>query len=265
MQRSHSSAGVSRRTVIKATVAGALFAASGFGLARTPGARADTPVERIFRGGTVVTVEEGQPLAEAVAVGGGRILAVGPEAEIMALAAPETEIVELNGATLLPGFIDGHGHFMNAPQIVSWVNVSGPPVGGVTSIADIVTTIRDFLEERRPAPGEWVIGYGYDVSVLSDGRELTRDDLDPHLPDHPIMLIHVSNHGCVLNSAGFALNGIDENTPTPEGGLILRKEGSNEPAGLLMETAFLPIFGNMPKPDTETLLGLLGAAQEIYT
>jgi hypothetical protein len=88
MQRSHSSPGISRRTVIKATVAGALFAASGFGLARTPGARADTPVEKIFRGGTVVTVEEGQPLAEAVAVGGGRILAVGPEAEIMALAAP---------------------------------------------------------------------------------------------------------------------------------------------------------------------------------
>jgi predicted amidohydrolase YtcJ len=265
MQHSHSSAGISRRTVIKATVAGALFAASGFGLARTPGARADAPVEKIFRGGTVVTVEEGQPLAEAVAVGGGRILAVGPEAEIMALAAPETKIVDLNGATLLPGFIDGHGHFMNAPQIVSWVNVSGPPVGPVTSIEDIVTTIRAFMDDRQPAPGEWVIGYGYDPTVLSDGRELTRDDLDPHFPDHPIMLIHVSNHGCVLNSAGFALTGIDENTPTPEGGVILRKEGSNEPAGLLMETAFLPIFGNMPKPDTETLLGLLGAAQEIYT
>jgi len=265
MQRSHSSAGISRRTVIKATVAGALFAASGFGLARAPGARADTPVEKIFRGGTVVTVEDGQPLAEAVAVGGGRILAVGPEAEIMTLAAPETEIVELNGATLLPGFIDGHGHFMNAPQIVSWVNVSGPPVGPVTSIADIVTTIRAFMDERRPAPGEWVIGYGYDPTVLSDGRELTRDDLDPHFPDHPIMLIHVSNHGCVLNSAGFALNGIDANTPTPEGGVILRKEGSNEPAGLLMETAFLPIFANMPQPSPEELLDVLGAAQEIYT
>jgi predicted amidohydrolase YtcJ len=137
---------------------------------------------------------------------------------------------------------------MNAPQIVSWVNVSGPPVGPVTSIEDIVTTIRAFMDERRPAPGEWVIGYGYDPTVLSDGRELTRDDLDPHFPDHPIMLIHVSNHGCVLNSAGFALNGIDENTPTPEGGVILRKEGSNEPAGLLMETAFLPIFANMPQP-----------------
>jgi predicted amidohydrolase YtcJ len=265
MQRSHSSAGISRRTVIKATVAGALFAASGFGLARTPGARADAPVEKIFRGGTVVTVEEGQPLAEAVAVGGGRILAVGPEAEIMALAAPETEIVDLNGATLLPGFIDGHGHFMNAPQIVSWVNVSGPPVGPVTSIEDIVTTIRAFMDERRPAPGEWVIGYGYDPTVLSDGRELTRDDLDPHFPDNPIMLIHVSSHGCVLNSAGFALNGIDENTPTPEGGVILRKEGSNEPAGLLMETAFLPIFANMPQPSPEELLDVLGVAQEIYT
>ncbi|WP_006746258.1 amidohydrolase [Thioalkalivibrio paradoxus] len=265
MPRFYSSAGISRRTVIKATVAGALFAASGFGLARTPGAGADTPVAKIFRGGTVVTVEEGQPLAEAVAVGGGRILAVGSEAEIMALASPGTEIVELDGATVLPGFIDAHGHFMNAPQIVGWVNVSSPPVGPVTSIPEIVTTIRAFMDERRPASGEWVIGYGYDPTVLSDGRELTRDDLDPHFPDNPVMLIHVSGHGCVLNSAGFGIVGIDENTPTPEGGVILRKEGSNEPAGLVMETAFLPIFAHMPQPSQEQLLGVLGDAQEIYT
>ncbi|AHE97192.1 metal-dependent hydrolase [Thioalkalivibrio paradoxus ARh 1] len=219
----------------------------------------------MFRGGTVVTVEEGQPLAEAVAVGGGRILAVGSEAEIMALASPGTEIVELDGATVLPGFIDAHGHFMNAPQIVGWVNVSSPPVGPVTSIPEIVTTIRAFMDERRPASGEWVIGYGYDPTVLSDGRELTRDDLDPHFPDNPVMLIHVSGHGCVLNSAGFGIVGIDENTPTPEGGVILRKEGSNEPAGLVMETAFLPIFAHMPQPSQEQLLGVLGDAQEIYT
>jgi predicted amidohydrolase YtcJ len=255
----------SRRDLIKGAAAGTLFAASGFGLPRAARAQADTPPEKIFRGGTIVTVEAAQPTAEAVAIGGGRIIAVGTEAEIMALATPETEIIELNGATLLPGFIDAHGHFMNAPQIVNWVNVSGPPVGPVTSIADIVTAIRAFMDERQPAPGEWVIGYGYDAGVLSDGRELTRDDLDPHFPDNPIMLIHVSNHGCVLNSAGFAIAGIDASTPTPEGGVILRKEGSNEPAGLLMETAFLPLFANMPQPGPDELLELLGPAQEIYT
>ncbi|SEB07013.1 amidohydrolase [Rubrimonas cliftonensis] len=182
----------------------------------------------------------------------------------MALATDATEIVELDGATLLPGFIDSHGHFMNAPQLVRWVNVSGQPVGPVTSIADIVAEIRAHAERVRPAPGEWIVGYGYDASVISDGRELSRDDLDPHFPDNPIMLIHVSNHGCVMNSRGFEIFGVDATTPTPEGGLILRKAGSNEPDGLLMETAFLPIFADLPKPGAEELLESLDAAQDIY-
>ncbi len=98
------------------------------------------------------------------------------------------------------------------------------------------------------APGEWVVGYGYDMSNLSDGRQCTRDDLDAVLPDHPVMLIHSSNHGAVLNSKGFAAVGYDASTATPAGGLILRRPGTNEPEGLIMETAFVPIFGNMPQP-----------------
>jgi hypothetical protein len=255
---------ITRRTALKAAGTGVLFSALPFGLARVAGAQTG-PAEVIFRGGTVVTIEDAMPNAEAVAVAGGRILAVGTEAEVMALATDATRIVDLKGATLLPGFIDSHGHFMNALQIVNWVNVSGPPVGPVSSISDAIAAIRAFADERKPAKGEWIVGYGYDVNVLSDGREMSRDDLDPHFPDNPVMLIHVSNHGCVLNSAGFALAGIDASTPTPAGGLILRKEGSEEPDGLLMETAFLPLFANMPKPGAEDLLALMGKAQEVYT
>jgi predicted amidohydrolase YtcJ len=255
----------SRRDVVKTASAAALFAAAPFGFRREAHAQTGAPPEKIFRGGTIVTIEEGQPSAEAIAVAEGRIVAVGPEAEIMALATDATEIVELEGATLLPGFIDSHGHFMNAPQIVRWVNVSGQPVGPVGSIADIVAEIRAYVDRVQPAPGEWIIGYGYDVNVISDGRELSRDDLDPHFPENPIMLIHVSNHGCVMNSLGFELFGIDETTPTPEGGLILRKAGTNEPDGLLMETAFLPIFAELPKPSADELLDSLDAAQKLYT
>lgn len=118
---------MTRRALIKTTGAGALFASGAFGLPRVAGAQTDAPVERIFRGGAIVTVEEGQPVAEALAIGGGRILAVGTEAEVMALATPETVIHDLEGAAVLPGFVDSHGHFMNAPQIVAWANVSGPP------------------------------------------------------------------------------------------------------------------------------------------
>ncbi len=265
MSHDASKRGVQRRDALKAAGAGALFAAAGLGTPRMAGAQEGAAVEKVFRGGTIVTLDDTRPIVEALAVGAGRILALGSEAEVMALARGDVQIVDLDGATLLPGFIDSHGHFMNAPQIVSWVNVSGPPAGPVTSIADIVREIRAHADRVRPAPGEWIIGYGYDVTVLSDGRELTRDDLDAAFPDNPIMLIHVSNHGCVLNSLGFATFGIDATTPTPEGGLILRKEGSDEPAGLLMEAAFLPIFAQVPKPSIEALLDNLDAAQRLYT
>jgi predicted amidohydrolase YtcJ len=256
---------LSRRAALASAGAGVLFSALPFGTRRMAMAQTGGPAELIFRGGTIMTVEESRPTVEAVAVAGGRILAVGTEAEVMALATDGTRIVDLGGATLLPGFIDSHGHFMNALNIVNWVNVSGPPVGPVSSIADAVAAVRAFADERKPAPGEWIVGYGYDATVLSDGREITRDDLDPYFPDNPVMLIHVSNHGCVLNSAGLAIAGIDASTPTPDGGLIMRMEGSNEPAGLLMETAFLPLFANMPKPAEEDLLGLIEKAQQVYT
>lgn len=220
--------------------------------------------DTIFRGGTILTMDDARPRVAAVAVAGGRILAAGDDAEVMKLATPATVIVDLAGATLMPSFIDAHGHFMNAPQIVRWANVSGVPAGPVTSIADILKVLQAHRESFQPKPGEWIIGYGYDVTNLSDGRQLTRDDLDPAFPDNPVMLIHSSNHGAVLNSAGFAAVGMDASTPTPAGGLILRKEGSNEPAGLVMETAFLPIFARMPQPSEAELLDTLDAAQQIY-
>lgn len=113
-------------------------------------------------------------------------------------------------------------------------------------------------------PGDWIIGYGYDRSNLAEGRELTVDDLDPSFPDNPVMLIHSSNHGAVLNTAGFTKVGYDEHTETPPGGVILRKPGTNVPAGLIMETAFLPIFANMPQPGEPEMLDTLDEAQQIY-
>lgn len=220
--------------------------------------------ETIFRGGTIVTMDEQRRRVDAVAVAGGRIVAAGDEAEVMRTRTSSTRVVDLGGLTLVPSFIDAHGHFMNAPQIVKWANVSGPPAGPVRSIADIVRVLKTHAAKHKLAPGEWLIAYGYDVTNLSDGRECTRDDLDPHFPDDPVMLIHSSNHGAVLNSKAFREVKIDASTKTPPGGLIVRKPGSNEPAGLLMETAFLPIFANMPQPTEEELLDTLDAAQQIY-
>ncbi len=250
-----------RRQVIKS--AGALFAAGGFGLPRLAFAQEGTMAEMIFTGGTIVTLDPTNPEVEAIAVGGGRILALGTLDAVTA-AAQGAEVLDLKGAVLLPAFIDAHGHFMNAPQMVKWVNVQGEPAGPVTSIADILTAIRGHVAKWSIKPGDWIIGYGYDMTNLSDGRQLTRDDLDAEFPENPILLLHVSNHGCVLNSKGFEFFGIDETTETPEGGMILRKEGTNIPEGLLMEQAFAPVFAALPQPSQEELLDNLDAAQQFY-
>ncbi len=220
--------------------------------------------ETIYRGGTILTMDDTRKEVQAVAVAGGKILAAGDEAEVMKTKTDATKVVDLGGKTLMPSFIDSHGHFINAPQIVKWANVSGPPVGPITKIADIVPVLQGHVKEHGIKKGEWIIGYGYDRSNLAEGRELLASELDPAFPDNPVMLLHSSNHGAVLNSAAFKVVGYDEHTKTPPGGVINRVEGTNKPAGFIMETAFLPIFGNMPQPSERELLDTLDRAQQIY-
>jgi predicted amidohydrolase YtcJ len=220
--------------------------------------------EAIYFGGPIITMDDERREVEAIAVAGGRIIATGQKHYVMRTRTDDTRLVDLEGKTLMPAFIDSHGHFMNAPQIVKWANVSGPPVGPVTRIADFIPVLQAHVKRLGIKKGEWIIGYGYDRSNLAEGRELEAADLDPYFPNNPVMLIHSSNHGAVLNSAGFAEVGMDENTPTPPGGIINRIPGTNKPAGFIMETAFLPIFGNIPQPSEKELLDTLFEAQQIY-
>jgi predicted amidohydrolase YtcJ len=219
--------------------------------------------ERIYQG-DIITMNDRQPIAEAVAVQVGRIVAVGCKADVLAMAGERTEIVGLGSKTLLPGFIDGHSHFFQATMIANYANVSAPPVGPAASIADIVTVLKQQVARHPLKPGDWLIGYGYDGAALEDGRDATRDDFDKNFPDTPLLLVHVSGHGGLLNSAGFRAVGIDANTPTPPGGITVRKPGSNEPAGLLMENSMFPILLKLPKPSPQVLLGNMQAAQRMY-
>lgn len=101
--------------------------------------------EAIYKGGTIVTMDDKRRQVAAVAVAGGRIIAAGDEAEVMKTKGEVTKIVDLGRTTLMPSFIDSHGHFMNAPRIVTWANVSGPPVGPVTKIADFVPVLQEHV------------------------------------------------------------------------------------------------------------------------
>ena len=219
----------------------------------------------IIHGGSILTMEDSQPRAEAIAIAGGEILAVGAKADVMAHAGPNTQRLDLAGRSLLPGFIDAHGHFANALQVVGWANIQRPPAGPVTSIADLLQVLREHVVRHPVANGEWVIAYGYDPDGFSDGRPLDKADLDALFPENPVMVIHNSNHGAVLNSCALALAGYDASTPDPAGGVIVRRPGSTEPAGLVMETAFIPLFLHMPQPSEEQRLEQFEAAQRLYT
>lgn len=223
-----------------------------------------TSADMIFVGGDILTMNDTGGSAAALAVKDGRILLVGDEADVLATGNASTRMVDLGGRTLLPGFIDGHSHFINAIRMATWANVSAPPVGRARDIAGIVAELVATKERLALKPGEWVVGYGYDGTALADGREMTRADLDPQFPDNPVLVMHVSLHGAVLNTAGFRATGFDLFAPTPAGGMTARLPGGKEAAGLVMEHSFIPIYMKMPASTEQEQLQAFATAQALY-
>lgn len=201
------------------------------------------PAHQVFINGDVLTMDAANTVAEALSVRGERIEAVGTTASIMELATDETVVVDLKGRTLLPGFIDAHGHFPGSGMSVISVDLNSPPIGTKTTIAQVLEAMRAKVQETEP--GEWVTGFGYDDTLLAEKRHPTRAELDAVSTEHPISLMHISGHMLVANSLALELVGITGDTPNPEGGVIGRRPGSNEPNGLLEETARLPVMDQM--------------------
>jgi predicted amidohydrolase YtcJ len=158
------------------------------------------PAERIIRGGPIVTVNPAQPAAEAVAIAHGKIVAVGTAAEVMKLAGPATEVTDLAGRTLVPGFIDGHSHFMSLIDVQTQALCASPPAGPCTTVADVIAALKKVQERRTIGPGKFVMGFGYDPALLAEKRAPTKQELDAAFPDNPVILVHVSGHGAMLNS-----------------------------------------------------------------
>ncbi|MBK9063663.1 MAG: amidohydrolase [Acidobacteria bacterium] len=199
--------------------------------------------DAIYTGGEIVTVNDKMPTAEAVAVKDGKILAVGSKADVeKAHKGAATKVVDLGGKTLMPSFIDAHSHYINSLLVANQCKLYAPPAGPGKDVPSIVAELRKFAVDRKIAKGEMVMAYGYDDTVMPDGRLLNRDDLDAAFPDNPVRIDHVSMHGAVMNTLALKKYGIGEATKTPPGGVIVRKPGTQEPWGLIMETAFLPVM-----------------------
>ncbi|WP_250436607.1 amidohydrolase [Hanstruepera flava] len=208
----------------------------------------------LYFGGDIVTMDGNEPqYAEAVVEQEGKILFVGKlkEAESQFKDAQKKD---LNGNTMLPGFIDSHSHFSIALGLVNQANLSSPPMGEVKNFNDIQNALVELKNSRNIAEGEWVIGWGYDPFQLEENRDITKAELDEVLPNHKVMLVHISNHGAVLNSKALEWAGINAKTEQPAGGVIARMEGSMEPAGMVFETAYLPVKAKKPKPNETELM-----------
>ncbi|MEM1432508.1 MAG: amidohydrolase [Pseudomonadota bacterium] len=241
------------------------------GVTPATAATAEPPADLIFYGRHILPMAADKPTGQrglrAVAVRGERIVYVGRadrlRKEQAHLIGPDTEAIELGRQALLPGFIDAHGHLTFQAFTIDLANVAPPPVGPVSTIADLQDTLRSYIAERAVQPGDWISGNGYDDSLLAEGRHPTRRDLDAVSTEHPIALMHISGHLMTANSRALALAGITADSADPQGGLIRRWPDSEEPNGVLEETATYPLrpflFGTQ-----QNVMDNLRRALELY-
>ncbi len=227
---------------------GAAAAALGIGLAGerpllspTIWAKSSRGADLILVNGRVYTVDDTLPTAQAFAVKNGLFIAVGSNDEITDLAAADTVIIDADGMTVTPGFIDAHSH---------------PAYGGIYELVQVncdlrsIVDMKSALRERasRTPPGQWVLGFKYDDTKVRDGRRITRKDLDEAVPNHPVQVTHRGGHTAWYNSVAFELAGITADTPDPPGGRIYRD--GNELNGLVAERATEPFRRLVPSDTT---------------
>lgn len=207
----------------------------------------------ILRRGHIYTMDHKLPYAEAVAIARNRILAVGTEAEIGALSAPGTRIIDLTGRAVIPGLIDAHVHFgwwAQRCQRIDLRNASSMQecLGRVAARVAITPS------------GEWLRGDGWDRNLWSDSPFPDRFALDKVAPEHPVALCSKDGHCLWVNTRALAILGIGPDTPDPAGGEIVRDPQTGMPTGILKEAAQNLVTDHLPKPDLLTYEAILRQA-----
>jgi predicted amidohydrolase YtcJ len=209
-------------------------------------AKAQETADKIYSGGPVITMNDGAMRAEAVAVSNGKIIAVGKADDVMKLKGAATQLIDLQGHALIPGFFDAHGHVMAVGLQALSANLLPPPDGEDTSIAELQRILKEWAAANAEAVTKLnlIFGFGYDEAQLAELRPPNRDELDEVSTEVPVYVVHQSGHIGVANSKALEILGITADTPNPPGGVIERRPGSQEPNGVLQENAN---FGALPK------------------
>jgi len=225
------------------------------------------PADALFFGGPILTMDDAQPNVEAVAVDDGIIVGVGSRAELEAdFLGPETQLHDLKGRTLIPGFVDAHSHFSFVGIQAIAANLLPPPDGPGSSIAELQAALREYLNSSSRAQDYGIlIGFNYDDSQLLEQRHPTRQELDAVSTSLPIMAIHQSGHLGVYNSKALEVLGVNADTANPEGGTIYREKDGVTPNGLLAENAHIgALLKLIPRFTPQQSIDMLMQAQDIY-
>lgn len=195
----------------------------------------------------------GQPPASALAIAGGRIAAVGSDADVLNLRSGATRLVGLAGRTVLPGFVDAHAHIWKIGHLLTTLL----DVRAAEGLEDLGRRVR--AQADRLAPGAWLYGRGYNEARFRDKRGPTRLDLDRMVSDRPVVLMRTCAHIIACNSRALTLAGVTRDTPVPAGGEIERDE-AGEPTGVLSERAMALVLQRMPPPSTSDYRAMIDAA-----
>ena len=201
----------------------------------------------ILLNGNVVTVDEDQPRAQAVAIKGEKFLAVGSNTEINNLRGDRTEVIDLAGKTVVPGLVDGHLHFARLGADRSHI----VELNDTRSLEEAVALIRRRVE--RLPPGEWLTGSGWHLSNWGTENWPTAANLDKVAPNNPVSFVGMHSHASWLNSKALQAAKITKDRPDPDDGIIQRDPKTGHPTGILIENAQWLVRDVIPARQTETL------------
>jgi predicted amidohydrolase YtcJ len=239
---------VSRRTVL----AGAVAAASGPLLPAA--ARAQEPAT-VFTGGTVLTVDRRFSEAEAIAIRGNRILAVGREADVRAAAGAQAKVIDLRGAVMLPGFVEPHSHVVAGAVVDNLMDFVGMTRFATT--AQVLEHLR--AKASKAPPGQWIMGRNFDPSLQSGPASIGFAELDAVTRDHPVFLLNASGHLAYANRRAFAVAGIPDDVADPPGGEFVRDGGGRLTGAMKNNLAFGKVlFANPAVKGADPVSSLIG-------
>jgi predicted amidohydrolase YtcJ len=214
-----------------------------------------TTMDLILLNGKIHTMDSSLPTAEACAVKGGKFAKVGSNEAVLRLKTEDTEVIDLHGKVLLPGFNDSHMHLFSFGYGLGMVNLLG-----TKSVKDIIEKTKDFISEKKVSSGRWIQGRGWNHDYFEGEKRFpVRYDLDKISTEHPIVLSRVCGHVAVVNSKALELAGITDESSQVDGGHF-DIDATGEPTGVFREKALELIFSKIPQPELEEVKNMLKEA-----